>query len=64
MREYDRYMNLLYIREWNHHAHQVMWNHSDDFGHHNHEEVPGSIIKVTADDKLRLFKIPDLHDPK
>ena len=107
MREYDRYLNLLYIRELNHHAHHVQsrfqidflcsdlslaetilemiwldmtkmnkhqfeivfqWNHSaddlsmDHSGHNNQQDF--SIIKVTAEEKLRLFKMPDLHDPK
>ena len=44
------------------------WNHSEsdlsiDHSGHNHQQ-DFSIIKVTAEEKPRLFKMPDLHDPK
>ena len=72
MREYDRYLTLLYIRKANHHAHHVQQNHSESMiisddnllpRMHNHED-DSRVIKVTYEEDSRLFKIPDLHDPK
>ena len=66
MREYDRYLKLLYIRKAAHHGHHVPQNHSDDNlspRMHSHED-DSRVIKVTYEEDSRLFKIPDLHDPK
>jgi len=66
MREYDRYLTLLYIRKPSHHQHHVPQNYSDDNllpRLHSHED-DSSVIKVTLEEDSRLFKIPDLHDPK
>ena len=65
MREYDRYLKLLYIRKAAH-GHHVPQNHSDDNlppRIHSHED-DSRVIKVTYEEDSRLFKIPDLHDPK
>ena len=58
------------MTKMNEHQFEIVfqWNHSEsdlsiDHSGHNHQQ-DFSIIKVTAEEKPRLFKMPDLHDPK